>query len=61
MPMEHYRYTKDNTVGLYQGYYCMNCGAGGLAMYGSSKHGYDICEPNPELVEELNKLNNLSK
>ena len=53
--MEHWR--KD---GLYQGYYCMICGAPGLNMFGmSTDHGPNKppCTPNPELVKELIELN----
>lgn len=51
MPAEHYR-----PNGLAQGYYCTTCGAGGVNMVGTG-HGVGICEPNPELVAELRKLN----
>ncbi len=49
MPAEHLRYKEDGTVGLYQGYYCMNCGVGGVNMVGSG-HGLGKCKPNQELV-----------
>jgi len=56
MPAEHLRYKEDGTVGLYQGYYCMNFGVGGVNMVGSG-HGLGKCKPNQELVQELEKLN----
>jgi hypothetical protein len=56
MPAEHLRYKEDGTVGLYQGYFCMHCGAGGVSMVASG-HGPGKCEPNQELVQELEKLN----
>jgi len=42
--------------GLYHGYYCLRCGAGGVNMYATG-HGPDLCEPNPELVASLNQIN----
>ena len=50
--------------GLFQGYYCLRCGQGGLNMYGMGRdhkgvfaQGSDLCEPNPELVAILRELN----
>jgi len=58
MSMEHYRPALGGRKeGYYQGYYCSNCGWGGLSMYGSNKHGYGVCEPDKELVKTLNELN----
>jgi hypothetical protein len=52
MSAEHMR-----PEGLSQGYYCMRCGDGGVNMYATG-HGPGKCEPNPELVAVLRKLNN---
>ena len=58
MSMEHYRpKIGPRREGYYQGYYCANCGAGGLSMYGSRNHGQGICERNKELVATLHELN----
>jgi len=57
MPAEHYRYNEHGEVGLYQGYYCGSCGAGGMSMVGGSHR----CSPNPDLVAELKKLNSHPK
>lgn len=54
MPAEHYRLNADGKRGLYHGYFCAKCGAGGMSMYG---HDTDKCESNPELVKELVILN----
>jgi hypothetical protein len=48
--------------GLGQGYFCLRCGQSGLNMYGmgGKDHpgmGRNTCEPNPELVAELRRLN----
>ena len=50
MPAEHMRPT-----GLSQGYFCYTCGMH-CNMVGTG-HGPGVCEPNPELVAELIKLN----
>jgi hypothetical protein len=42
-------------TGLCQGYYCQRCGKS-TNMYASG-HGEGKCEPNPEYVALLNKLN----
>ena len=46
--MEHWRPT-----GLSAGYFCMRCGDA-VGMYG---HPDQKCQPNPELVDELCRLN----
>jgi len=50
--------------GLAQGYYCLNCGAPGMNMYGMSHRTGPVsgetrytCEPDPTLVALLNKAN----
>ena len=58
MPAEHYRPKIGNKkAGYYQGYYCIRCGAPGLSMYDSHRHGSGICLSNPKLVEMLNEAN----
>ena len=52
MGMEHYR----PNGGLSQGYFCSRCGAAGMNMYGTG-HGEGKCEPNPELVKQLQAAN----
>jgi len=55
---EHYRPKIGNVrSGYYQGYYCGRCGAPGLSMMGSRKHGSGVCLANPMIVEKLNKAN----
>jgi hypothetical protein len=46
-----------------RGYFCANCGAGGLNMYGNGHtDGYQFsCVGNPELVLELLRLNGHSQ
>lgn len=56
MPAEHVRRKEDGTLGLYQGYYCARCGQGGVNMVAAG-HGPGKCEPNLELVRELENLN----
>jgi len=56
--MEHYRPKLANKKGgYYQGYYCGRCGAPGLSMMGSRKHGSGICLSNPKLVKMLEEAN----
>jgi len=46
--------------GLSTGYFCMNCGQGGLNMYGMGRdHGMGFCPfpRNAELVAQLRELN----
>ncbi len=58
MSMEHYRpQIGDRKAGYYQGYYCGRCGAPGLSMYGSAKHGSGICLSNPKMVKILTEAN----
>ncbi len=57
---EHYRPAlgKGKHQGGYaQGYYCLRCGASGLAMQGNRKHGSGICLSNPIMVKILNEAN----
>lgn len=56
MPAEHYRRRVDGKVILCQGYYCARCGFSGVNMIASG-HGEGLCERNPVLVEELDRLN----
>ena len=58
MPAEHYRPKIGNKkAGYYQGYYCLRCGKGGLAMYGGRDHGSGVCLSNPMMVKMLNDAN----
>lgn len=42
---------------LAQGYYCARCGAPGLGMMGSDRHGIGKCLANPLLVADLYRAN----
>lgn len=52
--MEHYRMF-EGKVGLSQGYYCLTCGKPTAML--SPRHGPGVCEPNVNLVKELQELN----
>lgn len=52
MPAEHAVRRADGTIGLRQGYYCGTCGKPTSMM---GHHG--SCEPNPDLVRELDLVN----
>jgi hypothetical protein len=52
--MEHYRLV-DGNMRLSQGYFCAVCGKPTSMV--PTNHGTGFCDPNPELVQELIKLN----
>lgn len=50
MAAEHWR-----PAGLSHGYYCMRCGMNSNMV--GTDHGPGHCQPDPELVKQLNELN----
>lgn len=58
MPAEHYRPKVGNLqAGYYQGYFCGRCGAAGMSMQGSRRHGRGVCLSNPLMVKKLIEAN----